>query len=137
MTQADMATDQIAAQKISDYLRSKYDKAAELPIAIAEVQRVFASIIFPERKADWRVYPNNIGHTDWPGCFRCHDDKHKDSFGGMVRASDCNSCHTIIAQGKGPDLELLSARGLKFVHPDGDPDSELTCSDCHNGGIQK
>ena len=109
----------------------------EVPATIAEVQRIYANSIFPERKADWRVYPNNIGHKDWPGCFRCHDDKHKTSLGQKVRSSDCNSCHIIIAQGKGEQLETLSAKGLKFAHPDGELDAELTCTDCHNGGIQK
>jgi len=137
MTQKEITSESDAAQKISDFFRAKYGDAKELPAAVAEVQKVYGTTLFPERKADWRVYPNNIGHKDWPGCFRCHDDKHKTSSGQTVRSSDCNSCHTIIAQGKGPDLEMLSAKGLKFAHPDGDPDPELTCSDCHNGGIQK
>jgi len=109
MSQKEITTSQDAAHKIADFMRSKYEGAKDLPSAVAEVQRVFASTIFPERKADWRVYPNNIGHKDWPGCFRCHDDKHKTASGEPVRSSDCNSCHTILAQGKGPDLELLSA----------------------------
>jgi len=53
-----------------------------------------------------------------------------------VRASDCTSCHVIIAQGKGADLATMSASGLTFKHPGGDYDADLTCSDCHNGGIQ-
>jgi formate-dependent nitrite reductase cytochrome c552 subunit len=107
-----------------------------LPAAITEVQRLYAQSIFPERKADWRVYPNNIGHKDWPGCFRCHDDKHKTALGQTVRASDCASCHTIISQGVGTALGELSASGLEFNHPGGELDPELTCADCHNGGIQ-
>jgi mono/diheme cytochrome c family protein len=83
------------------------------------------------------VYPNNIGHKDWPGCFRCHDDKHKTAQGQKIRSSDCNSCHTILSQGKGNDLELLNAKGLDFKHPSGELDAEVTCADCHNGGIQK
>jgi len=140
MTQKEITTGAEAPQKIADFMRAKFTDpalAAELPAAIAEVQKIFASSIFPERKADWRVYPNNIGHKDWPGCFRCHDDKHKTSLGQKVRSSDCNSCHTIISQGKGEQLETLSAKGLKFAHPDGELDAELTCTDCHNGGIQK
>ena len=35
------------------------------------------------------------------------------------------------------DLETLSAKGMKFKHPGGELDPDLTCSDCHNGGIQK
>jgi hypothetical protein len=140
MTQEGIKTDADAAQKIADHLRAKYtDKAlaAELPAAIATVQQVFATSIFPERKADWRVYPNNIGHKDWSGCFRCHDSKHKSEAGQVIASNDCNSCHTILAQGKGAELAQLDARGFEFKHPDGELDPELSCTDCHNGGIQK
>ena len=140
MLQEDITTTEEAAQKIADFIRSKYKDpamAAELPGAIEEVQKIYANTMFPERKADWRVYPNNIGHKDWPGCFRCHDDKHTTPQGIKVRASDCTSCHTILAQGTGTELETLSAKGMDFAHPDGELDEELTCTDCHNGGIQK
>jgi hypothetical protein len=140
MIQKEITTDADAPTKIADFIKAKYTDAAlaaEVPGTIAEVQRIFGLTIFPERKADWRVYPNNIGHKDWPGCFRCHDDKHKTASNEKVRSSDCNSCHVIIAQGKGAELETLSAKGLTFKHPDGEPDAELSCSDCHNGGIQK
>lgn len=140
MTQKEITADAAAAGKIAAFIKSKYSEPehlAVLPETIAAVQQIFASSIFPERKADWRVYPNNIGHKDWPGCFRCHDDKHKTSDGKKVRSSDCNSCHTILSQGKGSELELLNAKGLEFKHPSGELDAELSCSDCHNGGIQK
>ena len=137
LTQPDITTAGEAPQKIADFLRAKYPGNPELPAAITEVQAIYAAIIFPERKADWRVYPSNIGHKDWPGCFRCHDDKHKTAIGETVRASDCASCHTILAQGNGPELENLSARGMTFNHPGGELDPDLICSDCHNGGIQK
>lgn len=133
----EMATDAEAPGKIAAYLESRYSGHPHLAGAVETVQRLFATSIFPERKADWRVYPNNIGHKDWLGCFRCHDDKHKTATGEGVRSSDCNSCHTILSQGSGSQLELLSATGLEFEHPDGDLDPDLTCSDCHNGGIQK
>ena len=140
MTQDGITTDAIAAQKIADYLRTKYKDpglAVELPDTIAAVQDIFAKNIFPERKADWRVYPNNIGHKDWQGCFRCHDSKHKSETGQVVSSSDCNSCHTILSQGKGVDLAKLNGSGLEFKHPGGDLDPELTCADCHNGAVQK
>lgn len=136
MTQ-DVATDAEAREKIAEFLTRKYPDRPELPGAIAAVQSVYAATIFPERKADWRVYPNNIGHKDWPGCFRCHDDKHKTATGQTVSASDCSSCHTIIAQGQGEELGMLTAKGLEFAHPGGELDDELTCADCHNGAVQK
>ena len=140
MTQKEITTAAAAPQKIADFIRTKYTDSAlapELPAAIAQVQQAFGATIFPDRKADWRVYPNQIGHKDWPGCFRCHDDKHKTAQGQTVRSSDCNSCHTIISQGKGDELTTLAAKGLKFAHPGGDLDPELSCADCHNGGVQK
>lgn len=140
MTQKEITTTAGAPEQIATFIRSKYADptlAADVTTAVATVQEIFAHSIFPERKADWRVYPNNIGHKDWPGCFRCHDDKHKTPVGEKVRSSDCNSCHTILAQGKGAELAILDAKGLKFVHPDGELDPELSCTDCHNGGIQK
>ena len=140
MTQESITTNAEAAQKIADFLRAKYtDKAlaAELPGAIAAVQAVYNTSIFPERKADWRVYPNNIGHKDWAGCFRCHDSKHQSATGTVISSNDCNSCHTILTQGKGTELMQLNGAGMAFKHPDGELDPDLTCADCHNGGIQK
>ncbi len=137
LVQKDITTEANAPQKIAAYLTAKYNGAPGLAAAITEVQRLYTITLFPERKADWRVYPNNIGHKDWPGCFRCHDDKHKTASGAAVRSSDCTSCHVILAQGKGSEFELLNAKGLDFQHPGGELDPDLTCSDCHNGGIQK
>jgi nitrate/TMAO reductase-like tetraheme cytochrome c subunit len=139
LTQKEITTTDAAAPKIAQFIRAKYSDSPPLQVdrTVTETQKIFAEAIFPERKADWRVYPNNIGHKDWPGCFRCHDDKHKTSGGQAVRSSDCTSCHTIIAQGKAIDLGMLTPGGLKFAHPGGELDPELTCADCHNGGIQK
>lgn len=136
MLQEDIKTSADAPAKIADFLKSKYKDHEDVPAAIATVQKLYAETIFPERKADWRVYPNNIGHKDWAGCFRCHDDKHKTDKGETVRASDCTSCHTIISQGKGTELAAMTPSGLEFKHPGGAYDEELKCFDCHNGGIQ-
>ena len=52
--------------------------------------------VFPEMKIGWGTYPNNIGHTDFPGCFRCHDDSHASADGRKV-TQDCNACHNLLA----------------------------------------
>ncbi|MEJ1972352.1 MAG: cytochrome c3 family protein [Lacunisphaera sp.] len=137
MLQTDIATAADAPGKIDAYLRKKYADAPDVAGASAEVQRLFASTMFPERKADWRQYPDNLGHKDSLGCFRCHDSKHLDTAGKGMPSSDCASCHTILAQGRGAELDHFDARGLEFKHPEGDLDPDLTCADCHNGGIQK
>jgi len=133
---ADTAT---AMTGIAEYLRAKYKDAdkAKLEPTIVALQEGYRNNFFPEMKADWRGYPNNIGHKDWPGCFRCHDDKHVAADGVKIKASDCSTCHVIASQGRGEQLQQISTKGLEFKHPGGELDPELLCSDCHNGAVQK
>ena len=104
--------------------------------AIAETQRIYTNNFFPEMKVSWRAYPNNIGHTISPGCYRCHDGKHK-SDDGKIITRDCNACHTIIGQGQGTQLASISPQGLEFQHPSdiGDTWKDMSCTDCHNGAL--
>jgi hypothetical protein len=48
-------------------------------------------------KVTWNTYPNHIGHKDSPGCFRCHDKKHKTADGDKI-SKDCDTCHTVLAE---------------------------------------
>ena len=131
-----------AEQKIADKLNAQYSKTVDpekLNSAIAELQKIYRDNFFPEMKSSWKAYPNNIGHLNWPGCFRCHDGEHVSPEGKAISA-DCNSCHTIIAQGSGNELKTLSAQGLQFQHPAaelGDAWKGMKCSDCHNGGMMQ
>ena len=52
----------------------------------------------------------------------------------IIQSSDCNACHTIIAQGRGDELMQLTPQGQKFKHPDGE-EVEGGCNDCHTGGL--
>ena len=40
--------------------------------------------------------PNNLGHNDFPGCFRCHDSSHTGSDGQTI-SNDCSACHNLLA----------------------------------------
>ena len=42
----------------------------------------------------WKDFPNNVGHMDSPGCFRCHDGKHMNEKGEAVRLQ-CTLCHAL------------------------------------------
>ena len=42
----------------------------------------------------WKDFPNNVGHFDSPGCFRCHDGKHMTDKGEAVRLQ-CTLCHAL------------------------------------------
>ncbi|MEI7731094.1 MAG: NapC/NirT family cytochrome c [Verrucomicrobiota bacterium] len=126
------ATKEAAAQKIASFLGAKYPGPSG-QAAIDVVQQIYQENFFPLMKASWKNYPNNIGHKDWPGCFRCHDDKHLAKDGKQsIKGNECNTCHVILAQGSGKELEQLEAKGQKFKHPGGDYDG--LCNDCHTGG---
>ena len=127
-------TEAEALAGIAAGLQSKYAGTPGVDKLVAEVQAIYAANFFPEMKADWRAYPENIGHKDWPGCFRCHDGKHvATNSQKQIPASDCTSCHTIIAQGNEAELQLISPAGQEFKHP-GDP-VDGACNDCHTGGL--
>jgi nitrate/TMAO reductase-like tetraheme cytochrome c subunit len=123
-----------ALQNIATTLSQRYPNDPRIRPAIDAVQLIYKDNFFPEMKASWKVYPDNIGHKDWPGCFRCHDGLHKTADGKRsIKANDCNACHTILAQGSGAELDQLTPKGQKFKHP-GD-EVEGGCNDCHTGGL--
>jgi nitrate/TMAO reductase-like tetraheme cytochrome c subunit len=122
-----------ALEGIATLLSDRYRGDARVQTVIGTVQEIYTNNFFAEMNASWDKYPNNIGHKDWMGCFRCHDGKHKTSDGRTIKADDCNACHTIVAQGSGAELSLLSSTGQKFKHPGDEVDG--ACNDCHTGGL--
>ena len=126
-------TDAEASNGIAVALAARYPNDGRVTDAITAVQQIYADNFFPEMKANWSSYPDNVGHMIWPGCFRCHDGLHKTEDKKLtIKANDCNSCHTILAQGTGAELNQLAPGGQPFKHPGGDFDG--SCTDCHNGG---
>jgi len=131
------STEAEALEKISTSLRAKYPKTPKIESAIHAAQEVYRKNFFPEMKVDWRAYPNNIGHKEWAGCFRCHDGNHKTSDGARkISSSNCNSCHVILAQGSGDQLEKLNAKGHSFFHIDA-INEDFSCNNCHTGSFPK
>lgn len=129
------------AEKLTDYYRTKQGTFAQaqpqlLKQTIAEVQNIYAHNFFPAMKVKWSVYANNIGHKDFPGCFRCHDGSHASPSGETI-PHDCNTCHTIIAQGSGQKLASITPAGLEFEHPVdiGGAWKQMQCTVCHNGAL--
>lgn len=123
-----------AMEGIATALADNYPHDKRIQSAIDAVQQIYKENFFPLMKADWRSYPDNIGHKDWPGCFRCHDGKHVSPETKKIISNDCDSCHLILAQGNGDQLSQLSPKGLKFAHPIDEYDPAFQCTDCHNGG---
>jgi nitrate/TMAO reductase-like tetraheme cytochrome c subunit len=122
-----------ATNSIAKLLAERYPADNRIAATIPVVQEIYSENFFPEMKASWASYPDNVGHMIWPGCFRCHDGQHKtEDHKTVIKANDCNTCHTILAQGAGAELDQLAPGGQQFKHPGGDYDG--ACIDCHNGG---
>jgi hypothetical protein len=77
----------------------------------AEVARTYLRNIFPDMRVTWGTHPNNIGHNDSPGCFRCHDGSHT-SADGQTITNDCSACHQVLAAGE-ENPKILTDLGMK------------------------
>ena len=60
-------------------------------------------------KVGWGTYPNNLGHTEFPGCFPCHDGSQR---AGDSITQDCNVCHEPLAMDEASP-EILRTLGLE------------------------
>jgi len=128
------------ASDLTQAYRDKYPEVwnkrrAEIDTAIGVVQKAFGISIFPEMKARWTVYPDNLGHFRTKGCMRCHDGDHFNE-AGTVLTQDCRTCHSILLQGSGDRRQNATTEaGLDFLHPEdiGDAWQGGACYDCHTG----
>ena len=75
------------------------------------VAAIYLRNIFPSMKMSWGVHPNNLGHNDFPGCFRCHDGSHT-SADGQTIPNDCTTCHNLLAVEE-ENPKVLADLGLK------------------------
>ena len=102
---AEYASNEDATAKIpaavEAYYRQTYadvyaKRAGEVTRAGKALSDIFNRNVFPDLKVTWGTYPNNLGHTDYPGCFRCHDQAHT-APGGSAITQDCSVCHQAVA----------------------------------------
>jgi len=89
---------------IANTRQADIEKAAQILVAI------YNRNVFPELKVTWGTYPNNLGHTDFPGCFRCHDGAHTSADQNTI-TQDCAACHEMLAVDE-PAPEILKTLGL-------------------------
>jgi hypothetical protein len=82
------------------YLQTYPDVAAkqgaEIHSAGVALAAIYERNVFSDLKVAWGTYPNNLGHTDAPGCFRCHDEAHLTSDKKTI-SQDCSLCHQLVA----------------------------------------
>jgi hypothetical protein len=110
--------DEAAARIPADFIKYYQDsypqvwaqRQAEVRSSADGVLAVWSRNIFPEMNVTWGKYPVNIGHTDFPGCFRCHDGSHSAKGGDSINM-DCNACHSLLATDE-KDPKILSDLGI-------------------------
>ncbi|MBM4427367.1 MAG: hypothetical protein FJ031_09030 [Chloroflexi bacterium] len=89
--------DAIAAIE-EDYKQNYVDYYGEngqkIDQAVAEIQAIYDRTVFHEQKIDPTTYPDNLGHMNSPGCFRCHGGTHLNAENEAIRL-ECNLCHSI------------------------------------------
>jgi len=91
---------------------SLYDSRRALVEQSADtVANIYLRNIFPDMKMTWGVHPNNLGHNDSPGCFRCHDGSHV-SADGQAITNDCTACHNLLAVEE-QNPKILADLGVK------------------------
>ena len=124
-----------------DYKRTEYypGHGDQIRAAIEEIKAIYDRSVFHDQKIDWTTHPNNLGHIDSPGCFRCHDGKHLNELDQAIRL-ECNLCHSIpvvsdendfvtnIEISNSPEPEShLNANWISLHNQAID----FTCSNCH------
>jgi hypothetical protein len=137
------------AERLRDFYQLRYPEIAQtqsraINRAIDEIKLLYRLTATPEIRVTASTYPDNLGHTDFVGCFRCHDGGHFLVRDGAVTAdvipSRCDACHTFpqigevasMPLGIPPDshddsLFIFNHRDLATsVDPGG-----TSCGDCH------
>jgi nitrate/TMAO reductase-like tetraheme cytochrome c subunit len=104
------------AEGLTAYYTSNYPdlataKKTEIDAAVKAVQAVYLRNVFPNMQLDWGYHPNNIGHEDFKGCFRCHGGNFEAKDGTPI-SSDCEACHQVLAMEE-ESPEILTQLGLK------------------------
>ena len=105
LIKADYSSEDEAASKIQsgleDFYRTQYPQIwnaqrAQVDQAAETLVSIYSHNVFPFMKVTWGTHPNNLGHNDYPGCFRCHDGSHNAKDGTSI-TNDCAVCHNLVA----------------------------------------
>lgn len=126
--------------EVADVYAAKQEAIGQ---AVEALKEIYGQTTFPEMRLTWESYPNNLGHTDFPGCFRCHDGEHLNAEGEAI-PSDCTLCHSVPAI-SAPGQQVGSAQLSGTLGAVEKPASHLeasfawehrflasdACADCH------
>lgn len=133
------AVESAEARYKSTYPEAASSQATAIQQATQVAQELVTRLVFEEPGITWRSFPNNGGHKEFPGCFRCHDGKHLSAEGESIRLH-CNICHSIPAiAGAGdrpPEMPVASIQEpsshleTNFM-ADHRFQASAICTDCH------
>jgi nitrate/TMAO reductase-like tetraheme cytochrome c subunit len=122
-----------------DYYAANPEKVQE---AVTTLTDIYTQSVHLEQKSDWNTHPNNLGHKNFPGCFRCHDGKHLNDANESIRL-ECNLCHSIpvvagpydfvanVEISRGPEPQSHRDTNWIAMHREA---FNSTCSNCHTTG---
>jgi hypothetical protein len=120
MLKVDYPARDVAQQRIvselNNFYRKNYPEIYQTRRSVVQqsaeqVAGIYLRNIFPDMRVTWGVHPNNLGHNDFPGCFRCHDGSHT-SADGQTITNDCSACHELLAAGE-EKPKILTDLGMK------------------------
>jgi len=123
LLKASYASNEEATQKIPAAFDAFYQQSYpvvyaqrtnDIASAGKEIAAIYNRNVFPDLKVTWGTYPNNLGHTDYPGCFRCHDGSHSTADQKQTIMQDCNTCHQPLAVEE-VHPELLKTLGVESL----------------------
>jgi len=102
--------------KLITFYRSQYpaiwnSQRPQIEAAAKTLVKIYNSNIFPNMKVGWGTHPDNIGHNNSPGCFRCHDGNHNATATKTI-TNDCSACHNLLVSGE-LHPKLMSDLGLQ------------------------
>ena len=108
------ASEKLPAALVSYYQQHYPDvyakRSQDINQAAQRILAIYNRNVFPDLKVTWGTYPNNLGHMDFPGCFRCHDGSHSTADGKTI-TQDCNTCHEPLAMDEASP-EILKTLGV-------------------------
>ncbi len=121
------------------------DRPESLERSFAVLSEIYRDSDHPEMNVTPADYPNQLGHTESTGCFRCHDGGHNKVVDGRLTdetiPSTCSTCHTFPSVGDRAAIPLglaptSHAKSLWVFDHKNDPQasdpSKSTCSACHS-----
>jgi nitrate/TMAO reductase-like tetraheme cytochrome c subunit len=152
--EADQSIDGIRGMYAVKYPLVARTHRAQVNRAVDELKHIYRLVATPEMKEIATDYPNNLGHQDSPGCFRCHDGAHylvgpKGRLLNKTIPWECTTCHTFPQVG--PDVSNLALLGEPASHRSKlwvfnhknqvsslDPSMGSSfCANCHDSGAAK